>query len=64
VDTVEAEVDIVEKDGHVVGVKAICTKCHHETESRGTSDASVRRCLALLREECPQGEHNFYEGEL
>jgi hypothetical protein len=31
-----------------------------ETESYGTSEASVRRCLVMLREECPRGERNFY----
>jgi hypothetical protein len=44
----------------VEGVVATCGKCGHEAESFGTSEASVRRCLALLREECPRGEGNFY----
>lgn len=35
----------------------------HETQSFGTSEASVRRCLALMREECPNGENNFYIAE-
>lgn len=42
------------------GVCVTCTRCEHATESFGTGDASVRRCLALLREECPEGESNFY----
>ena len=41
-------------------VRAICSKCGHETMSFGDSDTSIRRCLALMREECPQGENNFY----
>ena len=44
-------------------VYANCSKCGHETMSFGDSDASVRRCLALLREECPRGESNFYVDE-
>jgi hypothetical protein len=44
----------------VEGVCATCRRCGHETESYGTSDASVRRCLALLREECPNEESNYY----
>jgi hypothetical protein len=56
---VELEGDYTEVDG----VMATCSRCGHETESFGTSDASVRRCLALLREECPRGEHNFYVDE-
>lgn len=42
------------------GICATCTRCGHETLSYGTSEASIKRCLALLREECPQGETNFY----
>ena len=61
---VPCEVAEVELEGdyssEVDGVIATCSRCGHETESFGTSDASVRRCLALLREECPRGEHNFY----
>lgn len=47
-------------------VNCTCTRCGHETMSFGDSDASVRRCLALMREECPRGENNFYtdKGEL
>jgi hypothetical protein len=37
-----------------------CSRCDHQTESFGTSGASIRRCLALLREECPEDEENFY----
>lgn len=44
----------------VEGVMAKCTRCGHVTESYGTSSASVRRCLVLMREECPKGEDNYY----
>ena len=44
----------------VESVCASCSRCGAETESFGTTGASIRRCLALLREECPNGEHNFY----
>lgn len=40
-----------------------CSRCGHETMSFGTSEASVKRCLALLREECLEGESNFYVAE-
>jgi len=57
IDTAELEND----SGHgVEGIVATCTRCNHETESFGTASASVRRCLALMREECPEGEDNFY----
>lgn len=55
------EVDLESEDGRSVpGIRATCSQCGHETESFGTSDKSVRRCLALMREECPEGEENFY----
>jgi hypothetical protein len=44
----------------VDGITATCSRCGHETESFGTSECSVRRCLALMREECPEDENNFY----
>lgn len=50
--------------GPVDGVMATCSRCGHSTESFGTSENSVKRCLVLLREECPQNENNFYVGDL
>ncbi len=47
--------------GEVEGVCAECSRCSHTTESFGTGDASRRRCLALMRDECPNGEANYYE---
>ncbi len=49
--------------GEVDGVSAECSRCGHETESFGTSEASVKRCLVVMREECPHGENNFYTDE-
>ena len=70
---VECEVEHVTLDGdytdragnpvQVDGVRAICGRCGHVTESFGTSDRSIRRCAVLLHEECPRGENNFYECE-
>jgi hypothetical protein len=57
IDTIELEGD----NGHPIeSVSATCSRCGHETESFGTSDRSIRRCLVLLHEECPEGEDNFY----
>lgn len=47
----------------VEGVCVTCSRCGHATESAGTSERSTRRCLALMREECPEGENNFYVDE-
>ena len=64
---VSCEIDHVtleNEDGQEIdGVRAICGLCEHETESFGTSSASVRRCLVLLREECPRGQRNYYVAE-
>ena len=46
------------------GVLAICEICGHQTMSYGTDGPSVRRCLALMRAECPNRlpgkPSNFY----
>lgn len=63
---VTATIDEVELEGDygpIDGVEAACTRCGHVTESFGTSEASIRRCLVLLREECPKQECNFYVEE-
>lgn len=60
---VNCETRIIELEGDygpVDGVCAICSRCNHRTESFGTGDGSIRRCLVLLRNECPEGESNFY----
>jgi hypothetical protein len=58
------EIELENDDGlEIDGVQAVCTRCGHYTESFGTSGASVRRCLVLLRTECPKNERNFYEAE-
>lgn len=44
-------------------VTCTCTECGHETMSYGSGSASVRRCLALMKEECPEGRSNYYVTE-
>ena len=41
-------------------VTATCSRCDHKTMSWGHSEASIKRCLVLMREECPNAERNFY----
>ena len=58
------EVELENDDGvEVPSVCATCSRCDHETESFGTSDRSIRRCLVLMRDECPMGEDNYYASE-
>lgn len=45
---------------NVPSIVAKCTECDHEVVSFGQGDASRRRCLAVMREECPMDESNFY----
>lgn len=43
------------------GVVVTCSRCEVSTRSFGHTDASIRRCFALLREQCD--ETNFYYDE-
>ena len=47
----------------VESVRATRSTCGHETESFGTSAVRVRRCLVLMREECPHHQSNWYFAE-
>ena len=44
-------------------VEATCSRCGHTTQSYGQHEDSIRRCLVLLRDECPLGESNYYVEE-
>jgi hypothetical protein len=55
------EVELEDDRGQMrPGVRATCSRCDHQTESFGTGEKSRKRCLVLLREECPRNEENFY----
>ena len=59
-------VDIMETDldgdySSVPGISAECKRCHHTVEVFGQEEGSILRACALLREECPNNESNFYE---
>ena len=60
---VECDIEEIELEGDhgtIPSVCATCSRCDHQTESFGTSESSIKRCLVLMREECPNGEDNFY----
>ncbi len=61
---VTCSVDYVELDGDsgnpVDSVEVTCSRCGHITQSFGDGSASIRRCLAMMKEECPRGESNWY----
>lgn len=58
------ESEVTNDDGYTGdGVEATCSRCGHTTESMGTGSGSRRRCLVMLRDECPRRESNFYVAE-
>jgi hypothetical protein len=55
------EITLENENGRdIPSLQAVCSRCDQRTESFGTGERSRRRCLVLLREECPEGESNFY----
>lgn len=61
----DVEYETLENDeGRMIdGVVVSCSLCGHTVESFGRSGRSIRRCLALLSEECPEGVSNYYTAE-
>jgi hypothetical protein len=61
---IECEIEevLLENDHglEIESIRATCSKCGHIVESFGTSGRSVKRCLVLMKEECPEGEENYY----
>lgn len=53
----------VEVAGNLAGFCLRCTRCDHQVEVQGTTERSRNYGLALLREQCPEGERNFYVSE-
>jgi DNA polymerase-3 subunit epsilon len=63
VDVDVEEALVADDHGRVVnGLKLTCTRCSHEVEVFGREMNSVKRGCAMLRDECPLGERNFYVG--
>lgn len=60
---VECEVnyETIEENGRKGdGVIVTCGDCGICTQSFGTSERSVKRCLVLLKDQCPTGDSNYY----
>lgn len=56
-----AYADVEGDYGTVDGICLTCERCDHSVEVAGTSDRSARRGAIMLREECPEGEDNYYD---
>lgn len=53
--------DIQNESGRQVpGVVVTCGRCGHHVQSFGQGEGSIKRCMVLLKEECPNSERNFY----
>lgn len=68
VECIVEEIGIENERGvEVASVCVTCTNCGHAVESFGTGEASIRRCLVVMREECPEASStesgNFYVEE-
>ena len=58
--SIESETKENDEGIEVATTLAHCSKSGHETSSFGNSEKSIKRCLVLVREECPRREWNFY----
>jgi len=55
------ETELENEDGiNIDGIVASCGRCDHEVEVFGQGLKSIRRACIMLREECPNGEENYY----
>jgi DNA polymerase-3 subunit epsilon len=65
VDVEVDEIEVTANSGRIVdGVRVTCGRCSHAVEVCGRTEASVKRGCAMLRDECPNGERNFYVAEM
>lgn len=58
--TLIEEVELEGDHGVVPGLEVVCQRCGHTVKVFGTDEASAKRAAVMLREECPEGEDNFY----
>lgn len=61
---IEVEVHLFDKDndrgGTTPAVRLTCGLCMHEVEVFGQGESSIKRGLAMMREECPKGKKAWY----
>ena len=55
---------MIESDeGPISGLCIECSKCEHVVEVYGREHKSIRYGAALMRQQCPLGEQNYYRSE-
>jgi len=61
---IECRLELVELENdngrEVDGIVVTCSRCGQKTQSYGQGPNSVKRCLALMREKCPDKLDAFY----
>jgi hypothetical protein len=61
---VRVEIDEEQLEGDygnwIDGLCLRCTRCGHEVSVFGTASESAKAGAIMLRDECPNGETNFY----
>ncbi len=60
VETAIEEADVDADYGTVFGLIVTCKRCGHSVKAGGAHEGSAARAAAMLRDECPRGERNFY----
>lgn len=62
-DRIQCTVEPIDIDGDygaVEGVSVQCSRCRHTVEVYGTSERSIKAGLAMLSDDCPNDEPNWY----
>ena len=60
--TVEIDESTTEGDyGEAPCLQLTCSRCGHQVEVFGTGSPSAKRGTIMLREDCPNGENNYYD---
>lgn len=57
------QVTVQTDSGPRKSVQVTCSRCGRQETSFGTGDASIRRCLVMLRQNCDKQESNYYKCE-
>jgi hypothetical protein len=55
------ERELESEHGPFMGVVVTCSRCEAQVEAFGTGKTSIRRCFAMLHDDCD--EQNFYHDE-
>jgi ribosomal protein S27AE len=64
---VKADIEYAEVESDsgrpIDGLRVACSRCGHSVEVMGETISSARLGAIMLRDECPNGENNYYDVE-